>query len=202
MKKQSMKGLASDIVGRVIERWQQAAKATDPNRQFDVAYFKLKLTPWIDAVSNISDEAIQSAILTHTNLEVDGHSYLPTDLHIVKAYYANAIAASLVDAHDTKLSHHIPTDKMFTPSLFPKLDYEEARKRWIILGETQRVEVGDATNYQWRLHDNIKEANFTAQKEAHDVEVKIRKKREKLFKQNPDCSNTDSLMKKLGAWKT
>lgn len=201
MKKQSIKELAGDIVAKVIERWKEAAKAADPNHQFDVVYFKLKLTPWIDAISNISDEVIQSAIKTGTRLEVDGHSYLPSDLHIIKAHYASAIAASFVDTHDKKLSHRLQIEKMFTPSLFPKLDYEEARKQWVILGETQRVEVADASPYQWRMNDNIKVTNFQNQEAAYKVEVELWKRRESLFRQNPDCGNTDALMKKLGAWK-
>ena len=35
-----------------------------------------------------------------------------------------------------------------------------------MLGDNERVRVGDATPEQWRLHDKIEEANFKAQEKA------------------------------------
>ena len=201
MKEQSLRQMAMQIVGREIDRWRAEFSDTHPQHRFDTTNLKLKLTPWIEAVSNISEETIAAALAASTKIEVEGRLYLPSDLHIIKQQHSITMAASFVDSHDKRQSHHIPVEKLWTPSLFPKLDYEDARRRWLILGETQRVLVGTATNVDWRLLDNIKAANFKAQEEAYDVVVDAQKRREALFRKNPDCTTTDALLKKLGAWK-
>jgi hypothetical protein len=201
MRRQSLKQMASQIVARIIERWQRELASTDPHHQFDTTNFKFKLTKWIDDVSAISDAALNAALRAKSDFEIDGHFYSPYDLQIVKELYASTIAASLVEAHD-KRQRHVPVDKLFQASLLPpEFLYEEARRQWLVLGDTQRVEVAYATNEQWRLHDGIKDTNFRAQQDAYLVDVDARKRREKLFRQNPECTNTDDLMKKLGAWK-
>jgi hypothetical protein len=202
MKKQpSIKQMALRVVQKRITRWQDELSADDPHMQFDINSFKYRLGSWIEKVSNVTFETIEDAAKADRRVEIDGEFYLPSDLSIVKQYHATAAAAPLVDAYDKNKSHHIPIEKLFTPSLFPKLDYDDARGQWVILGETQRVTVGSCSPFQWLQNDRIDDANYEAQVESRKGKLVHRKKRIKLFGMNDDCISTDALMKKLGAWK-
>lgn len=196
----TLKQMALMATQNVVEGFQQKASEATPGHRFDTSTLRLKLHGWIELVSNITAETLLAAEAAGEWVTVDGEKYLPSNLRIIKEYRNAAAAGPLIEAHDKNKSHHIPTNKLFTPSLFPKLDYEEVRLRWVILGETKRVTVGEATPDDWNIHDKIKDDNFAGQKTAYAQEVADRKQRKALWRKHADCPTTDDLLRKLGGW--
>lgn len=198
----SLKQLAAAITDGVIERFEQAQSAADPNKVYTRDAARLKLHGWIESVSIIPLSELERAAAADewVTVDYDGRKYLPADLKIVKEYRNAAAAGPLVDAHDRHKTR-VPFEKLFDPSLFPELDYADIRSRALILGENNRVAVSDATPDQYKLHDDIEKANFTAQKNARVEYLKFERRRKRLFKVHPDCKSTDQLMTKLGVWK-
>jgi hypothetical protein len=201
MKTRSLKQLSERIVQSQIGKWQHELACNDPNRKFDIVSLKLKLTPWIEAISNITDAQIQDAMEHGSPVTILSSPMLPGDVKIIKQVHASTMASKFVDEHDKRQSHNIPTEKLFTPSLFPNLDYEDVRKRWLTLGETNRVMLGEAAPEQWRMNDGIKRTNFAAQQAAFNRDAEVWARREQLWQLNPECRNTDELIRKLGGWK-
>lgn len=194
----TLKQMAQLVTDRVVDGFREGS--TEPDRTFDLSALRIKLHKWIEKVSNVTIEELDAAEVASTRIAIDDIEYLPSDLRIIKEYRNTAAADPLIEAHDKKKSHHLPVEKMFTPSLFPKLDYEEARIQYLILGESTRVLVANATPEHWSLWDKIKDDNFEAQTEARKKDIAVRKRRKDLWRRHADCRNTDDLMKTLGAW--
>lgn len=197
----SLKQLAAAVTDAVIDRFERENAASEPNNVYRRDAARLKLHGWIESVSVIPLDDIDRAVTAGEWITVpyDGREYLPNDLRIVKEYRNSAAAGTLVDDHDRRKCR-IPFEKLFDLTLFPELDYAEIRSRSLVLGENNRVHVGDATPEQYRLHDDIEKANYDAQKEARGKYLKSQRARKRLFQRNPDCKTTDQLMRKLGLW--
>lgn len=195
----SLKQLAIAVTKKIIDTFERELAAADPGRVYQKDAARLRLHGWIELVSNIPMEKIERAITGGEWMVVDGNDYLPSDLRIVKEYRNAAAAAPLMDAHDRRKCD-VPFEKLFDPSLFPKLDYAEVREHSIVLGKNNRVHVGDAGPKHYELHDGIEKANNKAQNEAYDAYVASEKQRKRLFRKHPECKTTDALMRKLGQW--
>jgi hypothetical protein len=200
MASKNLKQLAVAITDGVITRFENADAAKDANNVYRKDAARLKLNSWIESVSNISLAELDRAITAgkKVRVEYDGREYLPADLRIVKEFRNISAAEPLIEAHDRNRTN-IPFEKLFNPSLFPELDYAEIRTGSLVLGDNNRVEVGLATPEQWRIHDDIEQANYVAQTEAHEKYRDKVMRRDRGFARYPDCKNTDQLMKKLGA---
>ena len=201
MKHRSLKQMALAILARRIEGWKAEAEKGGLHT-FSTSMLEIKGKAFFERVSNVSAEQITKAIAASELIEVEGEQYLPTDLSIIKEHIVKGAAAPLVAEYDKAKSHRIPMTKLFQPSLFAEIDYEEERERWIPLGDTVRVKVGFASPEQWQVYRAIKQKNFDDQKRAHEDDEKAFDMQERLFRLNPDCDNTDALVKKLGLWKT
>jgi hypothetical protein len=197
----TLKQLASAITDKVIERWRENLEASVRDKIFRLEAIRLKMKAWLELISNIPESVVEAAMEAGEWITVDGERYLAGDIRILKEYRNDAAGDPLVEQHDRRKTDHVPIKRLFTPSLFPKLDYDDAREQWLILGEGERVRVAVATPDNWKTNDEVERANWDAQKDAHKDNVVLQKRRIKLFAANPDCKNTDQLIKKLGGWK-
>src|ERR1700720_2192734 len=80
------------------------------------------------------------------------------------------------------------------PGLFPKLNYDKKRERWVVCGGDRRTFVAFATPQDhWIANDVVEADQMKGQIKSYREKVKAQKRRKKVFDENPDCSNTDEL---------
>lgn len=196
--RQSLKSMASAVTEKVTSRFRDEMIARS-GEEFDIETLRMKYIAWIEKVSNFTADDLNVARVDGRLIDIDGVAYIPDDLLIVKEYRNKGVANHLIDILDKRKSHGIPLGKLFTPSLFPQLEYKTARKQWLILGETNRVEVGYAGPDHWRLYEGIKKKNFEAQEAAWKEDKANFKRGHDLFRKTREPS-TDALMRRLGVW--
>lgn len=196
----TLKQMALIAIGRPIERFTADLRKDDASHQFELSNLRMKVKALMEKISNITIDTLDEAEAAGRLIEIDGVEYLPSDLRIIKEYRNLAAADPLVEAYDKKQSHHIPVERLFQPSLFPQLDYAEVRTQWLVLGETKRIMVGDATVAHWDMNDKIKDENWEAQGEARKKDVAARRRRKNLWQRHPGCRTTDDLIRALGGW--
>jgi hypothetical protein len=197
-RQQSLKQMALAATRDVQECIKQKLAESDSGKYSNDAVTLLFMS-WIERVSNIPFEEIDGKMLTGEWIEIDGQKYLPSNLRIVKEYRNRAAAEPLVHDHD-RARTTIPYDKLFQPSLFPKLDYEDVRSRSLVLGEANRVFIRSATDDHYLQYEKIQRANFEAQQAAYEKFVNEERQRQRLWKAHLDCKTTDDLMRRLGNW--
>lgn len=195
-KPESLKKLALRITARVQNAF--AVDAENKNGIWDLGLVQMKLHQWLEKVSNVTADTIRAAEQSGEKIKIDDVEYLPGDLRIVKEYRNSAAAEPLVKAHDEKMTK-VPFDKLFIPSLFPELDYEETRKLWLVLGDGSRVKIQVAGEKHYLLNDQVERKNWTSQVAAHDDRLRWEKSRKRLFAKHK-CKTTDELQKVLGNW--
>lgn len=194
----SLKAQALEVTRRVQERFKQELAASEDG-EYSLDIVEIRLREWIERVSNIQFEEIDAKMLAGEWIEIDGERYLPSSLRIVKEYHNRAAAGPLVHEYDRERTH-IPYDKLFQPSLFPKLDYEDVRTRALVLGEANRVYVMSATEDHYLQYATIKRVNYEAQMTAYQQFLSEEAQRKRLWRSHTECRTTDELMHKLGVW--
>ncbi len=201
-KPRSIKQLALDVTTKVYDGFVAQLQAESKEHDYDTGAARLMLDTWIERVSNVPIEDLRSKQPGEL-VCVPGYAreHLASDLLIVKEYRNGAASALLCEGHDRRRTSNVDFEELFTPSLFAELDYARQREKDIILGESQRVTIADATPEQWRLMQDVETQNWERQEEARKKQVRSARKCNKLFAQHPDCKNTDQLMKKLHGWK-
>jgi hypothetical protein len=198
-RQKSFKEMATEVTQSVYDCLCEDSRKTSPKKEVNLTAVRLSFESWIEKVSNIPIKELSDKQPGEW-ITIDGVNYLAGNLLIVKEFHKRGAADPLLKAHDSRKTDHVPIERLWTPTLFHKLDYKEARQQQIILGAGLRMFVGDAGPQHWILQDDVEDENWKAQRAARDTKIILRKRRKSLFFKHSDCKTTDQLMKKLGAW--
>lgn len=166
---------------------------------YDNGNVRLKVSDWFEKISLIPLDVLEDKKNLGEKIEIDGHHYLPSSLILVKRQRNNVLAEKIVEHTDKKLTS-INFKVLFTPSLFPRLDYEAKRQRKLIIGDGQRLAISACEREHYALYDAIERVNYEAQKKAWEQFEANVVARDKLWSEHPDCITTDDLMRRLGQW--
>jgi hypothetical protein len=194
------KQLAEAYLEKVVLGLIGDCEQVSRNGIYDNSNVRIKLSDWFEQISLMPIDVLEDKKKLGEKIAIDGRQYLPSSLILIKQQRNNVLAEKFVEHTDKKITR-INFRLLFTPSLFPRLDYEEKRRRKLIIGEGKRLAVSGCEREHYAAHDEIERENFRAQQQAWDRYEDSVVARNRLWNRHRECKTTDDLMRKLGQFK-
>jgi hypothetical protein len=195
--KETVKQIIDTFVDRV--RLWLRTREWGEDGEADLQILDIKWRSWLSEARKKTSEELDAAV--DGWIDVAGRKTLASEVRLLQDYCDAAAANDLAKSNDKQRCLTGNDERMWTPSLFPKLDYDEWRKKDVITADGKRRMSGYCTAKDWTNWEEINLDNDRHQDEAREKRKKAYRACMNAFRRFHDCKTTDDVAHKFG-WKS
>jgi hypothetical protein len=169
--------------------------------EVDLVVVNMRFSTWLSTALRVSEIDLETAEAADGWITLAGIKVLASEVRQFQIYYIQAAANDLAEGNDRARCLKANDMRLWAPSLFPQLDYDELRLKDIVTHEGKRRILGQCTNAEWTQWEEINVANDRSQDKGRRKRKTAERSRQALWRKHPECKTTDDLMRKVHGWR-